>query len=131
MTIKVVKVNTPPHLERPFDTSVEINVPVTIAFTNSATDDDIPANNLTFSLSGTVPAGATIDPATGAFSWSPPVNVLSTNFITVRVTDDGVPPLYDEQQFQVMVVPSNTPPVLTLSAASITEPFPVAARKRR
>ena len=36
----------------------------------AASDGDLPANSLTYSLSGG-PAGAAIDPATGAFSWTP------------------------------------------------------------
>ena len=39
-------------------------------FTAGASDPDVPANTLSFSLLG-APAGATIHPATGAFSWTP------------------------------------------------------------
>ena len=44
---------------------------VLLAFTATASDVDLPANGLTFSLSGVVPAGAAINPATGAFTWTP------------------------------------------------------------
>src|SRR6185369_543604 len=39
-------------------------------FTASATDTDVPAQTLTFSLVG-APSGATIHATTGAFSWTP------------------------------------------------------------
>ena len=42
----------------------------TLTFTAGATDGGIPANTLTYGLSGE-PAGASINPATGVFSWTP------------------------------------------------------------
>src|SRR5207344_1496335 len=39
-------------------------------FTLTATDADLPANTFTFSA-GDLPAGATLDPTTGVFSWTP------------------------------------------------------------
>src|SRR5439155_149949 len=60
-----------------------------VTFTASATDSDVPANKLTFSLDAGAPAGATIGASTGAFSWTPS---SSGNFpVTVRVTDNGSP----------------------------------------
>ncbi len=41
-----------------------------LTFTATATDADLPANTLTFSLSGE-PAGALIDPVSGVFTWTP------------------------------------------------------------
>ena len=45
---------------------------VELTFTATATDADLPANTLTFSsgCQGTA-AGMTIDPDTGAFTWTP------------------------------------------------------------
>ncbi len=49
---------------------------------------------LFFSLEGDAPPGATIDPATGEFAWTPTTEQASRDWrITVRVTDDGSPPL--------------------------------------
>src|SRR5262249_21036580 len=42
----------------------------TLTFTATSTDADLPPNTPTFSLLN-APAGATIDPATGAFNWTP------------------------------------------------------------
>ena len=47
-----------------------INEGATLTFTATASDTDVPANTLTFSLSG-APVGATIDAGTGVFSWTP------------------------------------------------------------
>jgi hypothetical protein len=63
-----------------------------------------PANTLVFSLEGTVPAGAGIDPVTGVFSWTPsPEQAPGEYTLTVRVTDDGEPPLHDEETITVRV----------------------------
>jgi len=123
MTIVANKVNTAPRLGATVDlfgSAVELNGGETVTFTATAEDDDLPADTLTFSLQGTPPAGATIDPVTGAFSWTP-TNTISTNVITVRVTDNGVPPLYDENDVVIIVLPTNAAPVLTVSSATVTE----------
>ena len=73
-----------------------------LSFTATATDPDLPANTLTFSLVG-APAGASIDPATGAFSWTPTSAQIGSATFTVRVTDNGTPNLSDEEQITVTV----------------------------
>ena len=43
-----------------------------LTFTATATDADLPANTLTFSLDAGAPAGGmTIDASTGVFTWTP------------------------------------------------------------
>jgi hypothetical protein len=70
-----------------------------------ASDPDIWYQTLTFSLTNS-PAGAAIDPLTGALSWAiSNVPAPSTNAVTVRVTDNGVPPISDAKTFLVMVQP--------------------------
>jgi hypothetical protein len=55
-----------------------------------ATDTNVPAQNLTFSLDPGAPTNATINPANGLFSWRPTLaQTPGTNLITVRVTDDA------------------------------------------
>src|SRR6185369_10235354 len=57
------------------------------AFSASATDADLPAQALTFSLVG-APGGATIDASTGAFSWTPSEAQGPGSYpFTVRVSD--------------------------------------------
>ena len=74
----------------------------TLTFTATATDADVPAQQLTFSLDAGAPAGATINANTGAFSWTP--SALGTVNITVRVTDNGVPVLTDFETISVQVI---------------------------
>ena len=66
---------------------------------------------LTYSLEPGAPAGATIDPNTGVFSWTPtPGQGPATYNITVRVTDAGSPSMSDTETFAVTV---NAAPVIT------------------
>ena len=69
-----------------------------------ATDEDIPANNLTFTLESGYPSGASIDSSSGDFVWTPSeAQASTTNTITVRVTDDGAPNLYDQKAYVIEV----------------------------
>ena len=72
-------------------------------FTAHATDPD--ANTLVYSLDPGGPGGASIDSATGLFSWTPPPSGFSyiTN-VTVRVTDTGLPPLSVAQRLSISVI---------------------------
>jgi hypothetical protein len=69
ITLDVTEVNTAPTLS---GVPASATIPPTVAysFTASSTDADLPAQTLTFSLSG-APSGAAIDPGTGVFSWTP------------------------------------------------------------
>ena len=69
-----------------------------------ATDQDVPPNTVRFSLLSP-PAGAAIQPLTGQFNWSPGVEHIGTNQITVQATDDGVPPLSATFPYTVRVLP--------------------------
>ena len=85
----------------------------TLSFTASATDPDVPANVLTFSLDAGAPSGATIDPTTGAFSWTPGEAVGPGVYpVTVRVTDDATPSLDDFETFNISVGEVNQAPIL-------------------
>jgi hypothetical protein len=92
------------------------NVPLgnSITFQATATDPDA-ADTLTFSLQGTVPSGATIDPQTGAFAWTPLATQLGPITFAVRVTDNGTPELFDEELVTISVN-DTTPPVITMPA---------------
>ena len=73
-----------------------------IRFTATASDPDIAPNTLTFSLVG-APSGASINPASGAFSWTPGKTQIGEYTFIVRVTDNGTPTLSDEQTVTVTV----------------------------
>jgi hypothetical protein len=72
-----------------------------LRFTATATDPDIPLQNLTFSLDGLAPAGASIDPATGLFTWTPTTaQAAGTHTIIIQVRDNGNPPLTGSTTFK-------------------------------
>jgi hypothetical protein len=76
-----------------------------------ASDADVPAQRLTFSLvSG--PEGLTVSPS-GALSFQPTeAQGPSTNRVMVRVRDDGIPALAATNAFTVIVTEVNTAPVV-------------------
>jgi hypothetical protein len=79
-------------------------VQTTLLVTNTATDPDLPAQKFFFSLAPGAPRGAGINRTNGIFSWTPSsAYALTTNSVTVRVTDDGVPALTTSQTFTVVV----------------------------
>lgn len=86
-----------------------------LTFIATASDPDLPANTLTFSLDG-APAGASIDPSSGAFSWTPADNTVAT--FKVVVTDDGLPlpHLSDDETITVTVL--NVPPTISSVTAN-------------
>jgi len=108
--VTVNEVNSPPSLTVPPNQT--INELTTLSVSASATDSDIPANVLTFSLV-LPPAGASINPGTGAITWTPTEGQgPGTNIITVVVTDNGSPPLSTTNSFTVVVNEVNSAPVL-------------------
>jgi Ca2+-binding RTX toxin-like protein len=80
----------------------------TLAYQALAVDTDLVKgrpNALTFSLIG-APAGASIDPDTGAFTWtSSDATPFGTYTIKVRVADDGSPSLSDTRTLAVTLAP--------------------------
>src|SRR5947199_238753 len=113
-TVLVTEANSAPVLTVPANQTIaELS---TLVVTNTATDADLPANTLTFSLvSG--PSGASVNPTTGVLTWSPTkAQGPSTNLITVKVTDNGAPSLSDSKSFRVVVAEANSAPVLTVPA---------------
>ncbi|MDH3308011.1 MAG: PKD domain-containing protein, partial [Acidimicrobiia bacterium] len=109
--VTVNEVNTAPVLAAIGNRSAAEGVELT--FTAVAFDQDDPADTLTFSLLGAVPAGATIDETTGVFSWTPTESQGSTSHsFDVVVTDDGSPILSDLETIIVTVGETNSAPVL-------------------
>ena len=89
----------------------------TIALTNTATDPDLPAQTLIFSLV-TPPVGASINSSNGLFTWRPTIaQSPSTNLFTIQVTDSGTPALSATNRFYVTVIP---PPKPTISAPGLS-----------
>ncbi len=74
----------------------------TLSFNAAATDADLPPQTLSFTLDPGAPAGALINLDTGLFTWTP-LGPAGTNQITVRVRDNGTPPLDDAETIAVIV----------------------------
>lgn len=88
----------------------------TLTFLALATDTDLPAQGLTFSLrngaAGSVPEGATMTTA-GAFSWTPTEAQGPGTFVfDVCVSDDGSPSLETCETVTVQVLEVNSPPTV-------------------
>ena len=102
--VVVLETNSAPMLS-PIPNFV-IHAGSTVIFSNSAADSDIPANTITFTLEPGAPAGAALNSSDGLFTYTTgDGDVGSTNVITIRATDDGVPPLSDTRTFSVTVMP--------------------------
>ncbi len=92
VNITVNAVNDPPVLTG-VPASASVVYSTNLSFTAHATDVDLPAQTLTFSLVG-APAGATINPTTGVFSWTPTAaqagNDGTTYNFSVAVSDGDI-----------------------------------------
>jgi regulation of enolase protein 1 (concanavalin A-like superfamily) len=118
--VTVTEVNRGPALD-PISDQV-INEGALLSVTASATDSDAPVNMLAYSLDAGAPTGASIDSATGIFTWTPSENQGPGNYsITVRVTDNGVPTLADAATFHVTVNEVNNPPVMDIQPQTAEE----------
>lgn len=85
-----------------------------LAFTITATDLESATQTLTFTLEAGAPAGASLDPTNGLFTWTPPAgHQPQSNRISVVVTDSGTPPLSATNAFTVVVL--RPPRFLTMS----------------
>src|SRR5207248_558251 len=111
LTIHVGEVNQAPVLASIGDKSV--NEGSALTFTASATDADVPANALSYSLDAGAPAGAVIDANRGAFPSRRSSDLGPADYsVTVRVTDNGRPALDAHETFTIHVAEVNSAPVL-------------------
>ncbi|MDW7980132.1 MAG: putative Ig domain-containing protein [Verrucomicrobiales bacterium] len=100
-TVVVNEVNSAPVLTVPPNQTVHAGAYVSVSAT--ATDMDIPANTLGFALvSG--PAGLTVG-TEGLITWqTTDAYANTTNTVTIRVTDNGVPPMSSTNSFIITVL---------------------------
>lgn len=109
--VTVGEVNRPPVLDSLGSRSVAEGSLLT--FTATASDSDLPARPWSFSLVNP-PAGAAIDTEAGVFTWTPTeAQGPGVHPVTVRVSDEGTPPLTDEKTFLVTVDEVDNPPAMT------------------
>lgn len=84
------------------------------SYTIAASDPDVPANTITFSLTTSAPPGVSINPATGVLSWTPTeAQGPGVYELTVQATDNGSPPLTASATFVVTVLAVNDAPSFT------------------
>jgi hypothetical protein len=101
-TVLVGEVNTAPTLAPLADVTLAVNSNLSV--TATATDSDLPANRLTFSLVS-APAGMRINASSGLITWTPSTAQRpSSNYVTVQVSDNARAPLTDTQSFSVRAV---------------------------
>lgn len=87
------------------------SVGTSLGFKVNATDADLPAQTLTFSLDAAAPPGASIT-SDGQFSWTPGATPGPGAYtVGVVVTDNGAPALSDTNYFIVTVFEANVAPV--------------------
>jgi cysteine-rich repeat protein len=91
-----------------------------LTFTASASDADVPPDTLSYSLVG-APAGASIGPVSGVFTWTPTSSQLGAKTFTVLVTDSGSPPLSASRSVTVTV--SGRPDLVMTLASTATTPL--------
>jgi hypothetical protein len=109
MLTYVIPANTPPTLAA--ITNQTIGAGVTLNITNVATDSDVPAQTLTFSLLA-APTNAAINASSGTLTWRPMVTQANTtNSFSVKVADNGTPSMSATQSFVVTVNPLAQPQI--------------------
>ena len=98
-----------------------VNVGQTVTVKAAAHDTNAPALTLTFDLLN-APAAANLDQINNSnawFTWRPDVPAANTtNTISLRVANNGVPSLSATQSFQVIVNPLTAPKVSAAAAAN-------------
>ena len=111
-TITVSEVNQAPNLL--LIPSQTVDEGSNLTFTAATTDLDVPVQTLTYSLAAPSPAGASIQPTTGVFSWTPAeIDGPGVYNVPVVVTDNGMPNLATTQLVQITVNEVNLPPIIT------------------
>lgn len=101
-------VNPPPNSAPTFTapnagTNINVNPGVVLSVTNTATDSDVPAQTLTYTLL-TGPTNASVNAASGELTWRPLVTQAdSVNPISVVATDDGTPALSATNSYTITV----------------------------
>jgi hypothetical protein len=90
LAVSVTEANEPPVPT--FASARSVHAESLLSFIATATDPDLPAQLLSFSLEPGAPAGASIDAATGLFTWTPSAAQVGVRNLTVRVTDSATPP---------------------------------------
>lgn len=119
VTIFVDEINTNPVVG-----AINVSSPVdegdTVSFTATATDSDRPNQQLTFALVGNAPSNASLDPDTGAFSWTTDENDGGTSYSFQIEVSDVLAGSGLSAPINITVTETNSAPQIT----SITQTSP-------
>jgi hypothetical protein len=117
--IDVLAVNHPPVFTAAIPVQIVASGRVLQFFvTGDASDPDRPPQTLTYSLTPGDPAGASIDPASGLFTWATsPGQPIGAYPFGLIVTDNGSPPLSATTSFVVDVFDAG--PAATVAKAKV------------
>jgi plastocyanin len=115
-TLIVREVNTAPVLVLPPDQT--IHALTTLSTNATATDGDLPAQTLVFSLVAG-PAGLSVSPG-GLVTWTPEDSQVGTASVTVRVADGGTPELSATNSFSVTVVGRPLLSITSVTSSNLT-----------
>jgi ELWxxDGT repeat protein len=100
--------------------SVTVGETLTLNLSPYASDLNNPPLPLTYSLTGTVPAGASVDPTSGVLTWTPASNqAIGLTTLTLIVSDNNAPPLTASESFTVNVEPVEPPVIETLPTEEV------------
>jgi hypothetical protein len=116
VTITVNESNTPPALAAVANRAVALGE--VVSFTATATDNDLPAQLITFDFAITPPAGATVNATNGLFTWT--ANNVGTNTFTLRATDSGPGAYVDSKTFELVVSAQELVTAIGLSNQVVT-----------
>ena len=95
-------------------TNRTVNETSLLSFQLTATDSNQPPQALAYGLAAAAPTGVAVS-SSGLFTWAPTeAQGPSTNAISLRVTDNGTPPLSTTGSVMVIVNEVNRTPTLTV-----------------
>ena len=126
-TIEVFKVAVGSLILSPIPAqSVDVGQTLHLNLSPFASESGATALNLTYSLGSDAPAGASIDPTTGALTWPMGTNQqIGTYPITVRVVEDGSPQQVAATTFNVNVVDPGPAPTISGAIVSMKKGFSI------
>ena len=117
VSIHVNEANMPPSLKVP--SRMVVNKLTTVSFNVTASDPDLPPENLTVSAVS-IPPGAHFDAAGGVFSWTPTEAQGPGDFTATFQVSDGS--LTDVKSVTITVNEVNHPPVLSVPNSQTVDP---------
>ncbi len=125
MSTTVVEIDDPPVAEDDAESTPE-DTPVTIdvADNDSDVDGNLDPTTVTI-LSGPDNGTATVNPTTGAVTYTPNPDYTGTDTITYQICDTSPTPLCDTATATIAVNALNDPPVANSDAVSTPEDTPI------